>query len=200
MESLSIQEQQQQGQELCQRQGEGSYPLQLSSDIVGFEGGMEEEEEESEEDGHDKGTSQAVQGQQKVQGSSLSLYSTISVRYEEDEESEEEGYGRGKGQVVEGQQEVQESCSSKFSSDTVREGGGGEQEHEAQAEESPSGLIFHQSLSKINLVVNWEYRFLICEVCKEGIEKKEIKGHLKQTHKEEIFKVNYTHLAKVIES
>ncbi|KAI6125681.1 hypothetical protein EDD16DRAFT_1703171 [Pisolithus croceorrhizus] len=75
----------------------------------------------------------------------------------------------------------------------------GEQEHEAQAEEPPSGQIFHPLLSKFNLVVNWEYRFLIWEVCQEGVEKQEIKGHLKQSHKGEIYKVNYTHLARVIE-
>ncbi|KAI5984719.1 hypothetical protein EDD15DRAFT_2479439 [Pisolithus albus] len=321
MESLNTQEQH-------QKQGEESYPLQLSSDVVGCEeesGGAadngkgkgkavedlqgEEGEEESDEDGHDRGKGQVILGQQKVQGPSSFLSSSIAVRYEEEEEEgSSEEYDRGKSQVVESQQEVQGPCPSKFSFDAVGcEGEGSEaeghdirrgpvvedsqeeqesytthsspiasnfgqendeshpvdshtasfgwkgkrkfvvveeeDEHESdegedgedgedeeiweeeeeeqeeqeeqeeaeeaeeqeeaeeeqEAEEPPSGLIFHPYLSSLNFAVNWKYKFLICEVCKEAVEKKEIEGHLKQTHKNGIFKVDSTHLAKVVE-
>ncbi|KAI6095156.1 hypothetical protein F5141DRAFT_1068646 [Pisolithus sp. B1] len=136
MESLSIQGQQQQGQELCPRWREGSYPLKLSSDIDGKGKGKVveglQEEEESEEDGYDRGTGQAVQGQQKVQGSSLSLYSSISVSMRERKESEAGEHDMGECQVAEDLQEELEYYPTHFSPIAMNFG----QEHDESPHES----------------------------------------------------------------
>ncbi|KAI6013767.1 hypothetical protein EDC04DRAFT_2609230 [Pisolithus marmoratus] len=67
-----------------------------------------------------------------------------------------------------------------------------EQEQEQEQEEPPSGFLYHPYLDTINLKVNWEFRFLICEVCKEAIKKQDVIGHVK-THK---LKVDPSQLAK----
>ncbi|KAI5988432.1 hypothetical protein EDD15DRAFT_2199066 [Pisolithus albus] len=141
MESLNTQEQH-------LKQGEESYPLQLSSDVVGCEEesgsaadngkGKEkavedlwgvEEEEETEDDGHDRGKGQVILGQQK-------------------EESSNEEYDRGKSQVVESKQEVQGPCPSKFSFDAVR---CEEEESEAVGHDIRRGPVVEDSRRSKNL-------------------------------------------------
>ncbi|KAI6043264.1 hypothetical protein EDC04DRAFT_2600310 [Pisolithus marmoratus] len=67
-----------------------------------------------------------------------------------------------------------------------------EQEQEQEQEEPPSGFLYHPYLDTINLKLNWEFRFLICEVCKEAIKKQDVIGHVK-THK---LKVDPSQLSK----
>ncbi|KAG6382208.1 hypothetical protein JVT61DRAFT_861 [Boletus reticuloceps] len=45
-------------------------------------------------------------------------------------------------------------------------------------------LIYHPFLTRLNLVVNAEFRFLICQLCQEGISVSTAQGHINNKHPE----------------
>ncbi|KAI5989945.1 hypothetical protein EDD15DRAFT_2198298 [Pisolithus albus] len=119
----------------------------------------------------------------------------VVVKEENEHQSDEDGDSEN-GEDEEIREEEEEGEEGEEGEERKE---GEDAEEVQEVEEPPSDLMVHPYLSSINLVVNWEYKFLICEPCKEAIEMKNIESHLKQTHKKGIFKVDSTHLAKVVE-
>ncbi|KAI5988425.1 hypothetical protein EDD15DRAFT_2199060 [Pisolithus albus] len=157
----------------------------------------EEEEEETEDDGHDRGKGQVILGQQKVLGPSSSLSSSIAVSpiaidfVQESDESHPVdshtanfgGKGNRKFVVVEGEDEHE--------SDEDEDGKDGEDEEIREEEEQEEGASASTLLSTGSTSSSY---------VRYAVEKKEIECHLKQTHKNlGIFKVDSTHLVKVVE-
>ncbi|KAI5989964.1 hypothetical protein EDD15DRAFT_2454321 [Pisolithus albus] len=180
-----------------QQEVQGPCPSKFSFDAVGCEG------EGSEAEGHGIRRGPVVEDSQEEQESYTTHSSPLAGRErveEEDEHESDEGEDGEDGEDEEIWEEEEEEQEEQEEAEEAEEAEEQEEaEEEQEAEEPPSGLIFHPYLSSLNFAVKWEYKFLICEVCKEAVEKKEIEGHLKQTHKNGIFKVDSTHLAKVVE-
>ncbi|KAF8120689.1 hypothetical protein EV363DRAFT_1188557, partial [Boletus edulis] len=51
-------------------------------------------------------------------------------------------------------------------------------------------LIYHPFLTRLNLAVNAEFHFLICQLCKEGIPTSTVQAHIDNKHPELLFAFN----------
>ncbi|KAI6014924.1 hypothetical protein EDC04DRAFT_2608912 [Pisolithus marmoratus] len=159
----------------------------------------QEEEEESEEEGHNK-----AKGQEPYP---YKIFSTTMNYYEEESEGQDhkgttnfDQKGKRKAIIMEDENEEDEDGNvnvdvdmhmdldvdvDEDEEDEDEQEQEWEQEHEQEQEqeqeqeEPPSGFLYHPYLDTINLKVNWEFRFLICEVCKEAIKKQDVIGHAK---------------------
>ncbi|KAI6016723.1 hypothetical protein EDC04DRAFT_2608357 [Pisolithus marmoratus] len=160
----------------------------------------QEEEEESEEGGDNN-----AKGQEPYP---YKIFSTTMNYYEEESKGQDhkgttnfDQKGKRKAIIMEDEDEEDEDVNVDVDMDTdlgVDEDDEDEQEQEQEQEweqeheweeeqeqeqeEPPSGFLYHPYLDTINLKVNWEFRFLICEECKEAIKKQDVIGHVK-THK-----------------
>ncbi|KAI6041147.1 hypothetical protein EDC04DRAFT_2601895 [Pisolithus marmoratus] len=147
---------------------------------------QEEEEEKSEEQDH-KGTTNFGQGGKRE--------AIIMEDEDEDEDDEDVNVNVDVDMDMDLDVDVDEDDEDEDEQEQEQEW---EQEHEQEQEqeqeqeEPPSGFLYHPYLDTINLKVNWEFRFLIYEVCKEAIKKQDVIGHV-QTHK---LKVDPSQLAK----
>ncbi|KAI6001146.1 hypothetical protein EDC04DRAFT_3095955 [Pisolithus marmoratus] len=169
----------------------------------------QEEEEESEEEGHNK-----TKGQEPYP---YKIFSTTINYYEEESEGQDQKHtthfdqkGKRKAIIIEDEDEEDEDVNVDVDMDIDldvdvdededeqeqkqewEQEHEWEQEQEQEQEEPPSGFLYHPYLDTINLKVNWEFRFLICEVCKEAIKKQDVICHVK-THK---LRVDPSQLAK----
>ncbi|KAI6041163.1 hypothetical protein EDC04DRAFT_2601907 [Pisolithus marmoratus] len=148
----------------------------------------QEEEEESEEEGHNK-----AKGQEPCP---YKIFSTTMNYYEEESEGQDhkdttnfDQKGKRKAIIMEDEDEEDEDVNVNVDvdmgldldvdedEDEQEQEQEWEQEHkqeqeqEQEQEELPSGFLYHPYLDTINLKMNWEFRFFICEVCKEAIKK-----------------------------
>ncbi|KAI6008561.1 hypothetical protein EDC04DRAFT_2610907 [Pisolithus marmoratus] len=176
----------------------------------------QEEEEESEEEGHNK-----TKGQEpypyKIFSTTINYYEQESEGKDQKGTTNFDQKGKRKAIIIEDEDEEDEDVNidvdmdidldvdvdvdedeDEDDEDEQEQKQEWEQEHEweqeqeQEQEEPPSGFLYHPYLDTINLKVNWEFRFLICEVCKEAIKKQDVIGHVK-THK---LKVDPSQLAK----
>ncbi|KAI5981877.1 hypothetical protein EDC04DRAFT_2617086 [Pisolithus marmoratus] len=174
----------------------------------------QEQEEESEEEGHNK-----AKGREPYP---YKIFSTTKNYYEEESEGQDhkgatnfDQKGKRKAIIMEDEDEDDEDVNvnvgvdmdmdmdldvdvDEDDEDEQEQEQEWEQEHEQEQEQEqeqekpPSGFLYHPYLDTINLKVDWEFRFLICDVCKEAIKKQDVIGHVK-THK---LKVDPSQLAK----
>ncbi|KAI6045504.1 hypothetical protein EDC04DRAFT_2888964 [Pisolithus marmoratus] len=151
----------------------------------------QEQEEESEEEGHNK-----AKGREPYP---YKIFSTTKNYYEEESEGQDhkgatnfDQKGKRKAIIMEDEDEDDEDVNVNEQEQEWEQEHEQEQEQEQEQEKPPSGFLYHPYLDTINLKVDWEFRFLICDVCKEAIKKQDVIGHVK-THK---LKVDPSQLAK----